>query len=107
MNTKDISVEEKAIHTLQELAPPASRIYVVVRYVSSNGMRRHMSFFAIQHNVPMCLDRLIVDAGLFPWNKARTALLVSGCGMDMGFHVVYELAYLIYKNGYALYHSWL
>ena len=35
---------------------------------------------------------------------------VGGCGMDMGFHLVYTLSSLLYKKdrgGYELRHEWL
>ena len=32
---------------------------------------------------------------------------VGGCGMDMGFHLVYTLASVLYKDGYALTHRYI
>jgi hypothetical protein len=32
---------------------------------------------------------------------------VSGCGMDMGYHLVHSLSYALYGDGYALKHEWL
>jgi hypothetical protein len=33
--------------------------------------------------------------------------LVQGCGMDMGFHVVYSLSQTLFNDGYALKQRWL
>ena len=32
---------------------------------------------------------------------------MEGCGMDMGFSLVYELAHCLFRDGYALRHEWL
>jgi hypothetical protein len=32
---------------------------------------------------------------------------VHGCGMDMGFHAVYELSGALFGDGYSLKHKWL
>ena len=47
-------------------------------------------------------------------NDRKGALIVGGCGMDMGFHVVYSLARSLYPEkpgqrdgGYSLKHEWL
>jgi hypothetical protein len=34
-------------------------------------------------------------------------LVVGGCGMDMGVHVIYNLAYKLYGDGYKLKSEWL
>jgi len=33
--------------------------------------------------------------------------MVTGCGMDMGFHLVNSLAYILFGDGYALDQRWL
>ena len=30
---------------------------------------------------------------------------VGGCGMDMGFHLIYNLSSVLYKDGYAIKHA--
>jgi hypothetical protein len=53
------------------------RIYTTCSHVSRSGMMRHISAFVMVDNAPVCIAR---------------GVRVSGCGMDMGFH----LAYCIY-----------
>jgi hypothetical protein len=62
------------------------RIYTVLNHVSRSGMFRKISAFIIIKNNPVCL------AYRAP---------VSGCGMDMGFH----LAYVIYCAAYGPYNK--
>lgn len=107
MNKKQMLEAERdelcneGIRELQEVAPKGSRLYTIVRYVSQNRMRRHISVFIIRNNMPFCLDRKIAKLGLFKLSKVREGLVVRGCGMDMCFHVVYETGYVVYGDGYA------
>jgi hypothetical protein len=32
---------------------------------------------------------------------------VGGCGMDMGFHVIYNISKTLFNDGYAIKHQWL
>lgn len=100
-------LREEGVQKLKELAPEGSHLYIVLRHTSQSGMVRHISAFVIQDNYPICLDRLIVKLGLFKLTKGGEAMLVHGCGMDMGFHVVYETARAVYGNGYTYKYTWL
>jgi hypothetical protein len=33
--------------------------------------------------------------------RRQDAIVIGGCGMDMGFHLVYELSHVLYASGYA------
>lgn len=37
----------------------------------------------------------------------RDGIRVSGCGMDMGFHLVYNLSLVLYGSGDALKQRWI
>lgn len=88
------------------------RVFTVLRHVSSSGMSRDVS----------CL--VVVDGALrdISWHVARVTgftlrdshgrwvVRVSGCGMDMGFHVVYALSHYLFdgqdRAGYVIKHEW-
>lgn len=101
---------------LRQLAPTGATIYCVLRDVSRSGMSRRISFYVIQDNRPRCIDYLIevLGTGGAKRHGNKDGLVVPGCGMDMGFHVVYSLARSLHSDapgsgdaGYALQHSWL
>jgi hypothetical protein len=52
------------------------RIYTSMSHVSRSGMMRTMSAFVMVDNWPVCIARDV---------------RVSGCGMDMGFHLAYSI----------------
>lgn len=69
-------------------------IYAVIHSVSRSGMSRVMSFYVMIDNEPHRLNGLIITACSFKPCKrgAGDGITVNGCGMDMGYHVAYELA---------------
>lgn len=71
-------------------------LYTTCHHVSNSGMLRHLSVFFIgKDRKPVCLNWHIEQLGLYKRGKYNQnnadALRVSGCGMDMGFSVVYNL----------------
>jgi len=95
---------QEAVERLRELLPPGSTVWSTVRHVSRSGMSRTIDFYklTVHDGEPdrVWLSRLISTACGYPFDKSREAVKVSGCGMDMGFAVVYDLAYVLYPDGF-------
>lgn len=118
---------EEARAELRALLKPGETVYTVLRHVSRSGMYRRISAYVMRdagpeyegkdRYYPYYLDRLILAAGLGdkPRGSHRDGVGVSGCGMDMGFHVVYNLGCVTFPEGsgwdndggYALNHRWI
>lgn len=101
--------QQEAIAKLRELCPAGTTVYTVNRYTTSSGMGRVISAFIIKDGEPYDLDFLIVRAGLYKFNQKHGGLMVRGAGMDMGFHVVYQLSRTLHpgaEGGYALKQQW-
>ena len=99
--------QQEAIAKLQELCPAGTTVYTVLRYTTSSGMGRVISAFIIKDGKPYELDYLIERSEIgFKRNQKHGGLMVRGTGMDMGFHVVYELSRSIHADGYALKQEW-
>ena len=82
-----------------------NNVYTTVKHVSSSGMLRHIDVIAIKNNKPIILNWYIEKMGLYKRAKSydsknANSLRVCGCGMDMGFAVVYNLASALYPQGY-------
>lgn len=88
--------------------------YTVIRHVSASGMTRDISVKVIDD------DGRLRDVS---WHVAKVlgwtlrdvsgdwAVRVSGCGMDMGFHLVYTLSHVLYdgetdRPGYFISQEW-
>jgi hypothetical protein len=91
-------------------------IYTVLRHCSSSGMTRAIGLHAVAKDKTIIrLDYLAVQLGVGSFNKKHGGITVSGCGMDMGFDLVYRLSRKIFKRskshkndgGYAIKQTWL
>lgn len=133
----------EAIKQLREYLPAGSTIYTILRDTSRSGMSRRISVVTMAHSFtewdqqceeardgvitgkdlkecyPLHLTNLVARALGWRIKKGfNDSLIVSGCGMDMGFHVVYSLSQALgynvnggkpveNTNCYGLNHAWL
>jgi hypothetical protein len=77
-------------------------VYTVLRSVSSSGMSRTISLKVAKGGQILDLTyyaSVILDWPLVEKNGSR-AIRVGGCGMDMGFHTVYTLARVLFRDKY-------
>jgi len=103
---------QEAIDRLREILKPGDTVYTIVKHVSRSGMLRHIELYVIKDNEPQRLSGWAADA--LGWRWTNDGVVVGGCGMDMGFHTVYELAATLFNHpisgnpdGYALKQRWL
>ena len=118
----------EAIHNLRRLLKPGSTVWTNLRSVSSSGMSRHISLHTISHGrwhgKPETdlrdISGMVARALDYKQGDHDGALVVGGCGMDMGFHVVHTLSYTLHwwmkrtketgaadGAGYTLTHRWM
>jgi len=101
--TKEKSEQQKkAIAFLRKALKPGKTVYTIVRKVSSSGMSRQISTFITQKNSTIDITWYVAHALDYRRDPNNGALKVNGCGMDMGFHVVYNLGRKLYPNGFKL-----
>ena len=83
---------------LLQFLSPGVKVYTKVNSVSSSGMRRRISAYVANGDSIQQLDYWIsIVTG---WKLSdKGGLIVSGCGMDMGFHLVYTLGAILWPNG--------
>ena len=98
----------KAKESLRNILKAGDTVYTVLRHVSASGMSRRIDLYTFQDNKPVYLSGYyaMMQGEEPPTNGYK----VGGCGMDMGFHLVYTLSSLLYKKdrgGYELRHEWL
>jgi len=73
---------KKAKEYLKEYIKPSSRIGITIESVSRSGMTRRMKVYTKDFQN---ITHLISD--LIGWSMNEKGILVSGCGMDMCFHL--------------------
>ena len=107
---------------LLKMIGPGSTVYSVCHSVSRSGMSRELSFYVSHEGRIVGINHYI--AAIKGYKLGNHGLKIGGCGMDMGFHVVYGLGRALWPNGtpeahgtrngapdkdggYALKHEWL
>lgn len=94
---------------LRKLLKPGSTVYTVLRHVSGSGMSRRISVVAmVRRNgktVPSDISGYVGTLLGYRRHDRDGALIVGGCGMDMGFSVVYNLGCALWPNGTRKPHS--
>lgn len=109
---------EYAIKQLREILKPGDTVYTILRHVSASGMSRGIDLYTIRDNRMQFLTGYAAHAIGWKWGE-KAGIVVGGCGMDMGFHLVYTLSRTLFPDGfqdgqdnhkdggYALRHEWL
>lgn len=97
----------EALQTISEIIKPGDTIYTVLRSVSRSGMSRTIDLYIMATDrdgkaYPRRISYLVAKACGFTYDNSRDALKVGGCGMDMGYHVVYTLARTLYRDGFTI-----
>lgn len=75
-------------------------VYTKLEHVSQSGMFRLISVFIIKNNKPICINTLVADIAGYKTDSKRGGLRVTGCGMDMGFAVVYNFSHYLFPTGF-------
>lgn len=149
MTKKTKAEHAEDIAALRKILPRGTTVYTVLTHVASSGMSRRIKLLIpvieIQTDyskAPKIIPGPNGETRVYPTKKVnvirditwragkvlgwrvndRHEMTVSGCGMDMGFHAVYELAGQLFAEdrgkkgygmgdsklgGYALEHKWL
>jgi hypothetical protein len=100
MTKKLTERQQEARKQLVALCPPGTTVYTVLRHVARSGMSRRIDLYVIQDGEPRWLSGLYKAAEGITSRK-YDAVTVQGCGMDMGFHLVYNLSHTLYPEGFT------
>ena len=92
-------VTEDDLSTLRDKFPKGITIYGYVDSVSISGLSRNIKFYIIDTDRIINVTHYIINVcKLYSWNRAKNAVHVNGCGMDMIFAVVSNLGRLLYND---------
>jgi hypothetical protein len=106
-NTTDIRLTEpegsrvyrqQAIDELKQYIKPGQTVYTNVNHVSRSGMLRNISVYIVKDNRIHCIDwHVSIVTGRSTAKDG--SIKCNGCGMDMGFNLVYSLGRTMWPNG--------
>jgi hypothetical protein len=105
--------------------PPGSRVFTLLRHVSRSGMQRKIGVYTFRPDTERPGEVIkrwwsYRVAAVLGWgfDDKTECVVVNGCGMDCGFHLIHELSMALYYKheatglsdhdaGYALNQEWL
>jgi hypothetical protein len=88
-------------------------LYTNLKSVSSSGMSRDMKVLAVVEGEIVDITYYVgkLDIGTIKERNGQRVIRVGGCGMDMGFHVVYTVSAILYgyedRGAYTIRHQWI
>lgn len=103
MKKTQLKEQEKieALDSLKGILKPGNEVYTSLKHVSSSGMTRHIQVLVAEGERITDISYLVGKALDYKMNKYGDGLVVSGCGMDMGFSVIYNLSSVLFKDGFT------
>lgn len=111
--------QQDAYDYLRKIVKRGATVYTVLHHVSRSGMERTIGAYVIRRGEIVNISPSV--AKLLRWRQDhnRGGVKVAGCGMDMGFHLVYSLGSALFSKGrdtwgcenssggYAIDHHWM
>lgn len=88
------------IEKLRMKLHPSDIVYTKMTHVSRSGMFRVIDAFIIRNNEPKSIAYHIAHALGWKLSPKHDGIEVGGCGMDMGFRLVYSLSGALFPDGF-------
>ncbi len=99
--------KQEAIQRLQEVFKKGDTLFTQLENISKSGMTRHIKVRQLKNDRPLDWTYLISKALDWKISDKTNGIKVGGCGMDMGFHLIYTLSRKLFNDGYAIKQEWL
>ena len=116
--------QKEAIEKMKEDIKVGDLLYTQLEHVTKSGMTRYIKVRQIKDDYPYDWTYIASVALGWKYSDRYHAIKVGGCGMDMGFHLIYSLGMALWPDGtpephgirngepdtnggYALNHRWL
>lgn len=98
--------QAEALARLRDWLKPGDTVYTILRHRSASGMSRSISCVGIGPDTDgerriFDYDYNVARALGYSIDRDRAGVKVSGAGMDMGFHIVYNLSRILFPDGYG------
>lgn len=99
MATKYTADQVDAQCKLRAMLTPGTTVHTGLDHVSRSGMSRRISVYIVRDGDITDITWLVAKAG-YGKLHAQGGISMGGCGMDMGFALVYGVGRMLYPNGF-------
>lgn len=91
---------EEAIAELRAILRPGDTVYTILRHRSRSGMSRVIDLYVQGPDGPRGIGWQAAKATGNRYDSNREGIKIGGCGMDMGFALVYALSSTLFPDGF-------
>lgn len=91
----------EAIAQLREWLKPGDTVYCVLRNRSRSGMSREIGLVIMKDGSDLHPNYSVAKA-LGERQGKHDGIIMGGCGMDMGFALVYHLSHILFPEGFGI-----
>ena len=93
-----INAKQDAVNDLLAILSPGDKVYTKLDHVSRSGMMRHISLYISENGDIINITHLAANA-MGEKRADNGGIKIGGCGMDMGFSLVYSLGATLWPKG--------
>lgn len=86
---------------------PLNEVFCICTHVAPSGMSRRIKLIMWRSRQPHVLAYNVARALGYRYHDQDGAVVIGGCGMDMGFALVSELSHKLFGHAGLLRHRWL
>lgn len=96
-----VGARERALERLHDEVRAGDTLWTVVRHVTGSGMTRWIDVYKLVDNDRVYLSHAAALAcGRKVNNKNHDGVECGGCGMDMGFDLIYSVSRAMFPEGF-------
>ncbi len=101
-------VRDEAVAWLRACVEPGSTLYTTMTHVAKSGISRRIKVFMVvpdeggggDHQI-WNISGWVAEATNRKKHSTEMSVVVNGCGMDMGFELVYTLGRALFPDGFV------
>lgn len=93
--------QAQALTRLRSWLVPGAKVYTKCTHVARSGMSRSIEAFIITDGELNNITWAISDALDYSFDSKNGGIKMGGCGMDMGFSLVYNLSRKVFQEGFT------
>lgn len=101
MTKQQKQARAEAIEQLREMLKSGDTVHTILRHVSRSGMQRVIDLVICGADGIRSISWLAARATGSTYDSKRDGIRIGGCGMDMGFALVYNLSSVLFPNGFT------
>ena len=91
---------ESSIEVLKKHLKPGDTVYTKVTHVARSGMSRSIEVYIVRDGDIWNISYFVARACGYSQDDKNGGVKIGGCGMDMGYAIVYSLSRTLFQDNF-------